>query len=179
VDRAVEGLKGIQPTYLKDSELFWKDLDIVGYGMSGDYRTWFGRCDGRKRAVVSPINAYSSYGDINKNDISHVTSYVGRGDFNSPNKIVFKSFQGGFRPGMSGGGSFLKDQYVAIPSRYCYRYHSWLNKSHNFFSKIFKCIAAAGFPALFTRGFIDQMEEHLILANLEDWIESLKKRKND
>jgi V8-like Glu-specific endopeptidase len=181
------GLDGIEPTYLQPSShnLFGKNLDVVGYGISGNAGAWFGRCDGFKRAVVTPFNSYySSY----PSTITHFSSHFGfTQEYDSESRpisitlVPLIAYQAGFRPGMSGGGVFSDDQYVAISTRH-ERPPSLHEASPTWRSKIWKALhirtylkglAALGIPVPFLHPTIGiHLECHLVLGPFQEWIEA-------
>ena len=185
IDTPVPGLEGIEPTYLKSdsSGLFGKNLDVVGYGASGNARSWFGRCDGLKRAVISPFDSYFT---ANPPTITHFASCFGfRQEYDSEKRpagktlIPLKTYQAGFRPGMSGGGVFSDGQYVAISTRHKApptRKRKIWNALH--IQNFLKGLAALGIPAPFLHYSIGTHQEcHLILGPLQEWIEARRQAK--
>ncbi len=166
IDTPVPGLEGIEPTYLKSdsSGLFGKNLDIVGYGASGNARSWFRRCDGLKRAVISP---FDSYFKAHPTTITHFASCFGfRQEYDSEKRpagktlIPLKTYQAGFRPGMSGGGVFSDGQYVAISTHHealPIRKRKIYDALH--IQNFLKGLAALGIPAPLLHYFIGTHQE--------------------
>lgn len=179
IDTAVPGLEGIEPTYLQPSShnLFGKNLDVVGYGISGNAGAWFGRCDGLKRALISPFDSYLKVNTT----ITYFASCFGfRQEYDSEKRpagktlISLKTYQAGFRPGMSGGGVFSDGQYVAISTRHeapPTRKRKIYDALH--IQNFLKGLAALGIPAPFIHYSIGTHQEcHLVLGPFQEWIEA-------
>ncbi|MEI7493761.1 MAG: hypothetical protein WCJ92_04095, partial [Alphaproteobacteria bacterium] len=176
IEDSVQNIEGVELTYLEriSPDLFGKHLDVIGYGISGDVGSWFGSCDGLKRAIVSPIDSYFSYVP---GQIVGIASYFGMKveyDGAASRKdtvIALKAHQAGFRPGMSGGGVFYDDKYVAISSRHNF-IPSWRSQIRRALYTFLKGIAALGIPTPFLQPTIGDQECFLILGPLKAWIEN-------
>ena len=101
---------GIEPTYLSPEDIISAgSCDVVGYGSKGDYGAKGTCCDGRKRAVINYFTGIYRPPPILESHL--VYSYFGADhDPNPPYPPVLRSlrdYEGGIRPGMSGGGVFV------------------------------------------------------------------------
>jgi len=169
IKESIQSLQGIRPTYSSSADLLGKVLDVIGYGVSGDYDSFWGRCDGHMRAVCVPIDSDGTHGS-DKNTITHVCSSLG--GYLPDNKIPLIPYQAAFRAGMSGGGAFLNGQYVAIPSKTRRKNSIWkIPYLRFFYGTFFKPLAAAGIPAPFIHPFIGDIEFILLLDQHKKWIE--------
>lgn len=184
IEAPMPGLEGIEPTYLQPNSptnspnLLGKNLDVVGYGISGNAGAWFGRCDGFKRAIASPFSCYVA---ANSPTRTHFSSYFGfKREYDSENRpigitlVPLIAYQAGFRPGMSGGGVFSDGQYIAISTRH-HAPPTWRSKIWRalHIRTYLKGLAALGIPVPFLHPTIGvHLECHLVLGPFQEWIEA-------
>ncbi|MBY0281343.1 MAG: serine protease [Alphaproteobacteria bacterium] len=161
----IKGLQGIEPTYTQPTCLENQSLNIVGYGASGDTRSWLSRLDGKKRAVKSFIN------------------YVSKNDQPILSKIVVKyrqlnDYEGAFRPGMSGGGGFLNGQYIAIPTWTKIHRRTCLGIDLRcYLRNKLKYLAAVGIPVPFMVPRAGDTNKYIPLSIHQTWIEAARQKR--
>lgn len=183
-----EGLEGIEPTYMEPLSLTSKCVNIVGYGANGDVGSWLSRCDGKKRAVTAKICGLKCFN--NTKDMPLLYSNFGyRMEYNIKNledpregtlkPIPLMEYEGGSRPGMSGGGVFFKMQYVAIPTNTSVEENNegWLLRLRRFSRNRLKYLAAVGVPVPFMLPVIGNKACYLILGTHKDWIETVRQKR--
>jgi hypothetical protein len=171
-ETALVGL-GIEPSYRQLADILGRSLHIVGYGTSGDFGAYFGRNDGKKRAVVSHINCFHME-DISGNSGYFASSFLGydSGDPLTQQPVDLLPYQAGFRVGQSGGGAFLGEEYVGISS-YTFnglRKNRCLNKMRWTLYKSLKCFSALGIPVPGLQSNLGEKECVIALASHEPWI---------
>lgn len=177
---------GINPDYrdiggFKSPYLF----DIIGYGAKLSPGSTWGRCDGQKRAIVSFCSS-SSFFQLDPPPVA--PEFLGflrcpfRSHFASNGISLIprdpKDYEEGFRSGMSGGGAFLENSYVGIPTNRNYQALSFSEKAQIFFYEHFGLkLVAIGISTPYARLMATNVEAILPLAYFQTWIEEHRIKK--
>ena len=180
-------MQGIEPTYSSPESLIYQSVNIVGYGVNGSVGSWFSRCDGKKRAVTSYINGFKQFDSTPNMSLLYsncgYTEEYNPKDSGYPGKVTLKprplkEYEGGVRPGMSGGGVFLNAQYLAIPTSFSVDDNAgWWLPLRYFLSEKLKYLAAIGIPVPFMIPIMGNQNNYLVLGTHKDWIETARQKK--
>ncbi len=158
-------------------------FQLTSYGVAlhfrtgGGFKDYLGRNDGRKRAVTCPINCFHASAQVLNQKFFLAASTIGSEfDYSNPQQPTIRikpllEYQAGIRPGMSGGGAFLGEDYVGIPSRFGLGTNFSLAKKLKLKAeRKLKYLAALGITVPFMHNYLGDKESVIMLGVHEEWI---------